>query len=409
MTWEFEFSLMVFLIIIFLSQAIAIKTKAKISLQFSLGVICIIGFASGIFPQDFIIKSKMIEVGIIAFNVLIVHSGTMLDVGKLKSQKSTIKLSLAAVSAMVIIVGFGLSPIIGKDLALLSPGPIVGSGATSAIASNTMLKINPNLSVFPWLLFMVQGFFGIPICAWAIKRETQRHLKAHRSSVSNDARQEGPSPLDRSTMDKDENRENKEKRDERPLCNRIPSRYKGTAYYLGILMMVSVFNRWLNLTLLSGLNIHPSVTALLLGILLGHFGIIDRDPLSKSDSLGFLMLGLMALMANTLAFTPTFVVVRMMMPVVIVFSVATIVLAAVGIVFSKTFGFSKYKGIAVTLSCMVGYPVIPIISGIVSTEATSDEEKQIATANLMPSLVTTSVFVVNVLSIFMANLLTRLL
>lgn len=401
MKWEFEFSIMIFLIICFLSHVISTKTRFRLTLQFCLGVICIIGFSTGILPQDFVKKSKLIEIGFIAFNVLIIHSGTKLELDKLKNQKNTIALCSIATLTMTIIVGFGLSPLIGREIALLSPGPIVGGGATSAIASISVLRIKPELSVYPWLIFMIQGLFGVPLCAVAIKKETIRLLNDYRKNSNFNLNEYGIITIDEKNI---------KIRTRNKFCVKIPNRYKNTAYYLGIIMIISVFNKWLNVTYLSDIKLHLSVTALIFGIVLGHFGVIDRDPLSKSNSMGLLMLGLMALMANTLAFTPINTIIMMIKPVLIVFVVATIILTLVGIIFSNYFGFSKYKGVAITLSCMVGFPISAIlVQEIITRYAKTDKEKSIIDINLMPSLTVTSMLIVNVLSIFISSLLASLL
>ena len=394
MSWSFEFSLMIFLLIIFISQTISVKTRSRISLQFVLGIICILGFALGLFPPDFIEKSKMKDVGFIAFNVLVVHSGTMLDFKKLKMQWKAITLCCSAILAVTAVVGFGLSPFIGKELALISPGPIVGGGAACAIASNSLFKIRPGLAAYPWLLFMVQGFFGFPLCAWAMRKEMRRILAESRMGCA--ARDHGrePPPL----------------LDPKGFCERVPEEYKTTAYYLGLLMIVSVFNRWLYTAFLARTGIGMNVTALLFGIVLGQLKIIDRNPLQKSDSMGFLMLGLMALMGNALAKMSLAAILSLIPVILLVFSVSFIILVTTGVVTAKVFKFSIYKGIAITTSCMVGFPfTTALVKETALKIAESDEERGLLEARLMLPLVTSSILISNVVSIFLASFLTVLL
>lgn len=390
MSWTFEFSLMIFLIIVFASQAISIKTRSRISLPFSLGIICIIGFVTGLFPPEFIEKSKMKDVGFIAFNVLIIHSGTMLDFKKLKMEKRSVTICCSAVLLLILAVGFGLAPFIGKELALISVGPIIGGGAACAIASISISSIRPDFMVYPWMIFMFQGFFGIPLCSWAIKKESIGLLDKYRNCSYEVAC--GFEPDASFTKEKDK------------LCDKIPKQYKTTAYYLGFLMIISVFNRWLYIAFFAKLGIHITITALIFGIILGQLGIIDKKPLLKSDSMGFLMLGLIALMGNTLAKTPLFNILSLILPVLIVFIVATSILVMVGVISSKVFGFSIYKGIALTVNCMVGYPANAIlVQEAIEYLTVNDEERQFLKLNLMPPLMAGFMLIVNIISIFLAS------
>ncbi|MCX7022987.1 MAG: hypothetical protein NT080_00010 [Spirochaetes bacterium] len=354
------------------------------------------GFALGWFPPDFIEKSKMKDVGFIAFNVLVVHSGTMLDFGKLKTHGKAIVLCCTAVLAVTAVVSFGIAPFIGKELALISPGPVVGGGAACAIASNSLLAIRPGLAAYPWLLFMVQGFFGIPLCAWAMGKDARGILAESRKSGA--------------TASRDRGREFPPVLVGEGLCGRIPEKYKGTAYYLGLIMIVSVFNRWLSTAFLARLGLGMDVTALLFGIALGQLRIIDRDPLQKSDSMGFLMLGLMALMGNALAKTPPAAILSLIPVVLLVFSVSSIVLVATGIVAGKVLKFSAYRGITLAVNCMVGFPFIAtLVKATAVKTAGNGEERDLLESRLMPPLAAGSMLIGNVVSIFLASFVAALL
>ncbi|MEG0307174.1 MAG: hypothetical protein RR636_04470 [Clostridium sp.] len=395
MEWPFELSLMVFLIIAFASNVVDIKTRSRLSLPFALGIICIVGFSTGLFPTEFIVASKMKDVGFIAFNMLIIHSGTMIDFKQLKSQKQSLIIAIIGVLIMSAVIIFGMSPFIGKELGAMSPGPIIGGGAAAAISSISVMQIKPELSVYPWMIFMLQCFFGIPICAFVIRKESNLILNNYRKNKNISKKVNG-------------DMKNNTIVDERSkLCDRIPEKYKTTAYYLGALMIISVFNRWLNVSFVADLGINLNITALIFGIALGQLGIIDRAPLIKSQTMGFLMLGLMALMANTLAHTPIKVIISLIIPILAVFIVATIILVLVGIVASKIYKFSPYKGIMITLNSMVGFPVnLMLVDEASAKLSKNNEEKQVLKMNLNPVLSTGSTVIVNIISIVLASMVT---
>ena len=64
------------------------------------GVIFIIGFATGNLPKDMLLSANMIAVGTIAYNVLVVHSGTMINFRMLRAKKKETLLSLISLAAL---------------------------------------------------------------------------------------------------------------------------------------------------------------------------------------------------------------------------------------------------------------------------------------------------------------------
>ena len=416
MSWSFETSLLVFLAIIFLSQAVATLTRGKLSLPLVLGLICMAGFGGGFFPADFIVKSKMKDVGYIAFNVLVVHSGTTLNLSTLKSEWKSVALSAIVVLALSLALVFGLEPLVGRPLAVLSPGPAIGGGAACAIASNAVVARAPLLAPFPWMIFMVQGIFCTPLFAWAIRKEALRLARggfeagsraqatagggvscSGTSSLCAAPEQRGPTPAMATPA-------------RLKLCDRVPPLYRTTSFYLCSLMAVSVFNRWLNLTLVPRLGISPVITALIFGIILGQFGLMERDPLSKSDSMGFLMLGLMALMANSFAQVPLSGVLALAGPALLAVAAGTIVLAAAGLLFGRLFACSRYKSLTLALNCMVGFPFGMMIAKKVLASVAKDESQgAFLESELIPPLEAGSILVTNVISIFIASLVGGLL
>lgn len=394
MVFSFELSLLVFLLAIFISQTISIKSRNRLSLPFMVGFIFIIGYAVGLFPQQMVEMSKMKDVGFISINLLIVHTGTMFDIKMLKKQWKAVVICIISMAFMTVIVGFILAPVIGRELALFSPGPIVGNGASNAIASVLLRGSYPQLVFYPWLLFMLQHFFGIPLGVWAIRKESTIILEKFRNNQHwmCSAKQNNHIPL--SPL----------------LCDKIPNKYKTTAYYLVTLMSIAVLNKWINEKYLADFGIHFTVTAMIFGIILGNFGIIDKNPLSKSDSMGLLMLGLMALMANTLAFTPIIGIINLIAPALISFAVATVILIGIGILVGKRFGYTPYRSMVTTLNCMVGFPInVMLLDEVIEKVANDEREKGVLKADLMPSIAVGAMLITNTISLFivafMANYL----
>lgn len=391
MEWTFEISFLVFLILIFIAQTISTKSNSILSMPLILGVLAIIGFQTGILQKDFIEASNMIVVGTIAYNLLVINSGTMINTKFiLKDWKNALVLLVSSL-ILTLIVGFGLSTIIGRELSILSSGSIIGGGATCAIASYMTMRTNPSLSVFPWLIFMFQGLFAVPIIMLMLKKEAQVLLLEYRGRDMEIYQAERP------------NHNRGKFKDNLKLYEQIPQKYKSTAYYLGLIMLINVMNKWLHSKI--GIPLNQNATALLAGFIFGQIGIIDTAPLHKADSFGLLLLGLMGLMVNTLSKNTVFTLLRFATPLLIVVSVSTIVLIVTGFLASKVLKTSPYGRIAMTLNCMVGFPVNKLIIDR-SISITADEgEKGYLNSKLAPLLNIGTMLIVNTVSIIIISVM----
>ncbi len=393
-TWAFDRSFLVFLAIAFISMALAARIRSLIPMPLIYGTLFILGFATGILPKDMLLSANMIAVGTIAYNVLVVHSGTMVNLNMIRERKGEAALCLVSLIALSVLIGVGMIPVVGKELALLSPGSVVGGGASCAIASRLALEKAPAFSVFPWLIFMFQGLFSVPIVTWALGKESKALLDDMRSQVQSGQAMQRPG-------EKPKGKET--------LCGRIPDKYKTTPYYLGIIMVATVLNNFLQQTILSGLHINGNVTALLLGLLFGSLGLMDRAPLFRSDSYGLLILGLMGLMANTMANCPWQAIVAYLPALLAVFVVSTVVLVGCGVIGARILGFRPYRGITLTMNCMMGFPVNDMLLEHASRIGQTEGEKGYLKSQLGPALGMGTMLISNALSILAVSIMTMFL
>lgn len=333
-TWSFAQSFLVFLCIVFISESVSLRLKHMVPMPLLFGVLFSAGFASGILPKDLILSSNMVTVGTIAFNVLVIHSGTMIDLRSLLKRKKELLMILASVAVLTAVSLPVLHLLIGRDLAMLSPGAVIGGGATCAIGSRWVSSVRPEISFFPWLIFMLQGIFSVPVVKWALKKESARIL----SECSGAHVSPPPKPPVPATP-----------------VSKLPEKYKTPAYYLGTIMFLAVLNYALQAVLPSAVN--PNITALLIGIAASNAGLIDRAPLFRSDSYGLLILSLMGLMANNLASTPVRVLLSLTVPALAALAVGSAVLTACGWFLAKPAGISPYAGIAMMMNSVMGFPV----------------------------------------------------
>lgn len=386
-TWSFAQSFLIFLMIVFASQSLAAWLRSLVPMPLFFGVFFAGGFALGWLPRDLLLASNMVAVGTIAFNVLVIHSGTMVDLALVRVKRKEALTAVGSALVMTAVLLLVLPPLIGRDLALLVPGAVVGGGASCAIGSRWVSGIRPDISFFPWMIFMFQGLFSVPVVTWALKKESARlvdELSAQPAAPPGGR----PGPVAPAFG---------------PVA-RIPQVYKTPAYYLGLIMAAAVLNYALQGTVLAGMNINLNITALLLGILAGNLGLIDRAPLFKCDSYGLLILSLMGLMANNLANTPLDTLLSLTAPVLIALAAGTAVLTACGVGFARLLGMSPYEGIILAMNSVMGFPVNQML---VSQAAASAPEhlRGALTGRLTPLLGLGTMLVSNGVSIFTISIL----
>lgn len=386
-TWSFAQSFLIFLMIVFASQSLAAWLRSLVPMPLFFGVFFAGGFALGWLPRDLLLASDMVAVGTIAFNVLVIHSGTMVDLALVRVKRKEALTAVGSALVMTAVLLLVLPPLIGGDLALLAPGAVVGGGASCAIGSRWVSGIRPDISFFPWMIFMFQGLFSVPVVTWALKKESARlvdELSAQPAAPPGGR----PGPVAPAFG---------------PVA-RIPQVYKTPAYYLGLIMAAAVLNYALQGTVLAGMNINLNITALLLGILAGNLGLIDRAPLFKCDSYGLLILSLMGLMANNLANTPLDTLLSLTAPVLIALAAGTAVLTACGAGFARLLGMSPYEGIILAMNSVMGFPVNQML---VSQAAASAPEhlRGALTGRLTPLLGLGTMLVSNGVSIFTISIL----
>lgn len=394
MSWSFEASLLCFLLIAFASQAIAVATKGLFSLPFALGIISALGFAFGIIPTDIARVSRLRDVGFIAFNVLVVHSGTLINLKAIRAKRAASLIGLVSIVMLMLVFALVLTPVFGSAIALYSVGPVVGGGAANAIASNALFRKAPELAIFPWLIFMFQAFFGLPIFALSLKKEAQSLVKGKGQAFFPEAAAIAEQAASGSGTKIKE-----------ALWHRVPVPYRGAAYYLASLMALAFLNNFIYGAFLARFGMHPAMSALVLGIIFGQLGILEPDPLSKADSMGLLMLGLMALMVDAMAQTPALALLKLAPIAIISMTLGTLVLLAVGLLSSRILGLSKSKALMLVSACMVSLPPAAIVARTMLKVFVRDAgNRKLAETELVPDIEVISNIVTSVAAIFAAGI-----
>ena len=96
------------------SDFVAKKTKSLLSSLFVASIIFLIGFLTGIFPEDLLASSSLLALAGVVVGFIIVHLGTMIGLDDFKKQWRTLLV--------------GIATVIGIGVALFIAGLIFGGG-----------------------------------------------------------------------------------------------------------------------------------------------------------------------------------------------------------------------------------------------------------------------------------------
>lgn len=131
---------------------------------------------------------------------------------------------------------------------------------------------------------------------------------------------------------------------------------------------------------------------------------VEKNGLAKSGSMGILFLGLFAGMAGSFTTTDPQSLAAMLLPLAIVFAVSTLIMLVVGTAGAKLLNPSRFRCIAMTLNCYLGFPYNFMLCQEEISALTSDPlEQKLLEDDLMPTMVVASLVSVTLVSVLVAG------
>lgn len=168
--------------ILYIGDAIAVRTKAWVPSVFVCAVLFLVGYWT-IFPKDIVSIAGIPQVVAISLMyLLITNMGTLLSLKELLRQWKTIVISLSGILGIIVFIYVIGMSLFDLNTVLVSIPPLVGGIVSSLIMSKGAAEAGlVDLSVFAILIYVMQGFAGYPLTAVMLKREGRRVLAQYRS------------------------------------------------------------------------------------------------------------------------------------------------------------------------------------------------------------------------------------
>jgi hypothetical protein len=380
-----------------ISDFVAKKTKSLLSSLFVASIIFLIGFLTGLFPDDLLTASSLLALAGVVVGFIIVHLGTMISLDDFKKQWKTFLIGVSTV------VGIGIalyvaSLIFGgsisgsaqdgyaqaRDFVIAGTGALSGGTISVILVQEAALGVGlTSIAIFPVLIAALQGLIGFPLTSIILKREAARLKVEYREGNLTPA----------ATLEA-----------EATAQSRLPAAFNttaGTLFVVGIAVLVSLgvnnlTNGWLN----------TFVVALILGIALRALGFFKPSVLNGIDALGLMMIAILILIFGPLATVTPSDVASLAGPLAIAFVFGVIGIAVFSALVGKLLGYSIPMSVAIGLTSLYGFPGTMILSQEAARGAGETPEEVAAIEHeILPKMIVAGFSTVTITSVIVTSII----
>lgn len=377
------------------SEWLSVKSKGTISSLIIASVLFIIGFWSGLFPDDITNQTGLLVV-MSSFGValLITNLGTLIDMEDLCREWRTVVIALGGILGIAVVCFTVGTWLFGREYALTAAPPISGGTIAGIIVSEAAQQAGrPELGAFAILVLAFQKFFGMPIATLCLKHDLNRKLKAgdfDRDVVHNDNLK-----IPNMRIFKEPKKETNT-----PISNLTRlAIVAAIANFAGLATLIpgsDPANYWLN----------PNIAYLLFGILFARLGFLQRANIDKAGAGGLLMFGLMVMLPGNFAQITPAELLGMVLPLVGLLALCSIGIVIVCVLLGKLLKYSPAMSASIGVTAMFGYPGTQILS-LESTAALdcTEEQRQRALDYVMPKMIVGGFVTVTIASVAFAGII----
>lgn len=380
-----------------ISDFVAKKTQSLLSSLFVASIIFLIGFLSGVFPEDLLASSSLLALAGVVVGFIIVHLGTMISLDDFKKQWKTLLVGIAAVLGIGIallvaglIFGDRISGSAADGYAQQIDFVVAGTGALSGgtisvlIVQEAALGVGlTSIAVFPVLIAALQGLIGFPLTSLILRREAARLRDEYRAGTL------APVVVE-------------EKED--AATSLLPDALRttaGTLFVVGLVVLAS-----LGINNLTNGVLNTFVVALVFGIGLRTFGVFKPSVLSGIDSFGLMMIAIMILVFGPLATVEPSDVRELALPLLLAFLFGVAGIVGFATLVGKLLGYSVPMSVAIGLTSLYGFPGTMILSQEAAKGAGETPEEVAAIENqILPKMIVAGFSTVTITSVIVTSII----
>lgn len=370
-SWDVQTAFMTMLILVVIGEVVSAATKAFVPSMFVTAILFVLGFWT-ILPSD-ILQQAGISSSLPGFLVMmmVVHLGTTMNIKELIDQWKTIVVTLAGMLGIMVVILTVGALILDTETAAIAAPPLTGG----LVAAMMMQSVAPNehLAILAMAVYVLQGFVGYPLTSICLKKEGKDVLEKYRKGewkVQTGIKSETTaSASDAKSL---------------VVFPQIPNKYKSDFTHLLTMVVLTVMSGYLDKV--TGGNVSKFVWALILGVIAGALGFIDKNILVRSRSMGFVYCIIMMYVFSLLNSCTPEVVIQLIKDFAILIVLATIGIAVFSIPVGKKLGLSTAMAFALGLGSIAGgFPVSYNLSvEAAKVCAENDEEYQVLEQHMLP-------------------------
>lgn len=387
-------------------DVVSAKTNGKLPSIFVSAVLFLVGFWT-VIPTEIIknVGGETVTTTLLALSsisgplfgllltLLVTNMGSLMSIKELVQQWKTIIIGLSGILGVMVFAYFVSGFIFGKEYGLVVAPPLAGGLAAMDIMVTAANEIGRNdLAIISALVFSLQGLVGYPIMTYALRKQSTHLLNEFNSGK-----------IKLKKVDKSTEAVSKLK-----FIPDLPAKYQTPTILIAKVAVVSVLAEVASRA--TGGVIHTYVMCLVLGILASEIGFLEKKILSKSETMGLLMVLLMGFVFGGLASATPAKLMEVAVPLLGTMAVGVIGMMVFGIIVGKMFGETWMMSIAIVINCLCGFPPNYILTEEASRSTSSNEDEyNILMQEMLPKVLVGGFATVTVSSVLVANFFSKLL
>jgi MFS family permease len=396
-------ALVILVLILFIGDLVAVRTKAWVPSVFVCAVLFLIGYWT-FFPQDIVALAGVPSVvAVMMMYLLITNMGTLLSIKELKAQWKTIVIALSGILGIVAILFAVGTFIFGYETIVVAIPPLVGGVVSALIMSEGAKEAGlASLSVFAIVIYVMQGFAGYPITSIVLKKEGEKLLEQYRNGEL--------SSIDQTLAKEEVAATATSPAQELKLFKHMPEKYNTDFFKLFRLAVVSYVAYLVSTLLAPVVSVSPFVLCLLFGVIAKSIGFLETQVLQKANGFGFAIMALMLFIFDGLKQATPSMMLEIIWPLVGTIGLALIGMYLFSFIAGKLLKVSKNMAFAVSLTALYGFPADYIITNEVIKSLTENEkEREMLTSHMLPPMLVGGFITVTIVSVILAGIFVGLL
>lgn len=379
------------------SEYVARRTRSLLSSLFVASLIFLVGFLTGIFPDDLLASSSLLALAGVVVGFIIVHLGTVISLDDFKKQWKTFLIGFSTVIGIGIALWIASMVFGGRisgaaedgyaqalDFVVAGTGALSGGTISVIIVQEAALGIGlTSIAVFPVLIAALQGLVGFPLTSLILRKEAARLRDEYRAG----------------------NLEAPEAPDEQAASSTLlPAAFQntpGTLFVVGLVVLAA-----LGINNLTDGILNTFVVALIFGILLRAFKVFKPSVLAGIDAFGLMMLAIMILVFGPLATVEPADVKALALPLFLAFLFGVTGIVGSSALVGKLLGYSIPMSVAIGLTSLYGFPGTMILSQEAAKGAGESPEEVAAIENsILPKMIVAGFSTVTITSVVVTSII----